>query len=247
VPAQPVGTATTSVRLLIGVLVPTEEAIHESSIPVDSLPALGATEQRQLGTLTDHPEWMSTVLAALPEALRAGVQAIVEANRDLGGIPGPTPTAIPAWQILRPQPPASLLADYHSAAATTGVPWQVLAAIHLVESRMGRIRGPSGAGAQGPMQFLPTTWAEYGAGGDIDNDADAIAAAARFLRANGAPADLDGAIYQYNHSSGYVRAILAYASVMGADPRTFDAFYGWQVYVHTTDGTFLLPEGYGGS
>jgi len=230
---------------LLRMLVPTEEAIHDPLVPVASLPALGAVEQRQLGTLTDHPEWMGAVLAALPAGLRPGVQAIVQANGDLGGVPGPTPTAIPVWQILRPQPAASLLADYHTTSAATGVPWPVLAAIHLVESRMGRIRGPSGAGAQGPMQFLPSTWAEYGAGGDINNDADAIAAAGRFLRANGAPADLSGAIYHYNRSTSYVRAILGYASVMTADPREFDAFYGWQVYVHKTSGTFLLPEGYG--
>jgi hypothetical protein len=245
VAAEPVGGGAASAQALITTLLPTEEALHDPAVPVGRLPALGAVEQRQLGTLADHPEWMSTVLAALPAGAGAGVRAIVAADQDLGGVPGPTPTAIPSWQILRPQPAAVLLADYHTASAATGVPWPVLAAIHLVESRMGRIRGPSGAGAEGPMQFLPTTWTEYGGGGDINSDADAIAAAARFLHANGAPADLGGALYRYNRSTSYVHAILAYASVMSADPRAFDAFYGWQVYVHTTAGTFLLPEGYG--
>ena len=243
--AEPVSEATTSAQALIAILRPTEEALNDPSVPVGWLPVLGAVEQGQLGTLADHPAWMTTVLAAIPAGARAAVRAIVDADQDLGGVPGPTPTAIPPWQILRPQPAAVLLAEYRSASAATGVPWPVLAAIHLVETRMGRIRGPSGAGAQGPMQFLPATWTEYGAGGDINSDADAIAAAARFLRANGAPADLAGAIYDYNRSTSYVQAILAYASVMGADPRAFDAFYGWQVYVHTTAGTFLLPEGYG--
>ncbi len=35
------------------------------------------------------------------------------------------------------------------------MPWYYLAAINLIETRMGRIDGLSTAGAQGPMQFLP--------------------------------------------------------------------------------------------
>jgi membrane-bound lytic murein transglycosylase B len=94
------------------------------------------------------------------------------------------------------------------------------------------------------MQFLPSTWSEYGAGGDIWSDRDAIAAASRFLHNNGAPADLSGAVFHYNPSSHYVRAVLAYSSVMAANERAYHAFYGWKVYVGTTAGEFLLPEGY---
>jgi hypothetical protein len=50
------------------------------------------------------------------------------------------------------------------------------------------------------MQFLPTTWKRYGRGGDIQATGDAILAAARLLRANGAPADMAGALYAYNPS-----------------------------------------------
>jgi membrane-bound lytic murein transglycosylase B len=60
---------------------------------------------------------------------------------------------------------------------------------------MGRIRGVSSAGAQGPMQFLPTTWDIYGGGGDINDPCDAIRAAARLLRANSAPDDMAGAVW----------------------------------------------------
>jgi membrane-bound lytic murein transglycosylase B len=121
------------------------------------------------------------------------------------------------------------------------VPWQYLAAIHLVESRMGRIRGESSAGAQGPMQFLPSTWAVYGGGGDINSYHDAILAAARYLRANGAPADMDNALFRYNPSSRYVRAVSAYAGQMKADERAYLGYYHWQVYYFGT----WLPEGYG--
>jgi hypothetical protein len=57
------------------------------------------------------------------------------------------------------------------------VPWEFLAAIHLVETRMGRIRGTSSAGSQGPMQFLPSTWKRCGRGGDIQATGDASLAA----------------------------------------------------------------------
>jgi membrane-bound lytic murein transglycosylase B len=95
------------------------------------------------------------------------------------------------------------------------------------------------------MQFLPTTWARYGSGGDIHDAHDAIAAAAHLLEANGATRDLSTALYHYNPSSHYVRGVLAFASAMAADIRSFYGYYGWQVYAATTAGTFLLPEGYG--
>ena len=53
------------------------------------------------------------------------------------------------------------------SGAATGGGWNYLAAINLVETGLGRIVGVSDAGAQGPMQFLPSTFAEYGDGGDI--------------------------------------------------------------------------------
>jgi membrane-bound lytic murein transglycosylase B len=62
------------------------------------------------------------------------------------------------------------------------------------------------------MQFLPATWAIYGDGGNIMKPADAIPAAARLLIANGAPANLDEAIFAYNHSPAYVQLVLSWAA-----------------------------------
>jgi Transglycosylase SLT domain len=231
---------------LFAELVPTELAIHDSATPLASLPVLGEVEQRDIGTLTAHPSWMADMPGDASPDVRATIRANVMADTELGAVGGSVPISIPPWNILTPRPADELLNDYHAAAAATGVPWTVLAAIHLVESRMGRIRGLSGAGAQGPMQFLPSTWAAYGAGGDILSDHDAIAAAARLLRANGAPTDVPGAVFLYNRSLHYVRAVVDYAFVMGANDRAFRAYYGWQVYVGTTGGDFLLPAGYRG-
>jgi membrane-bound lytic murein transglycosylase B len=123
------------------------------------------------------------------------------------------------------------------------VPWQYLAAIHLVETRMGRISGVSSGGAIGPMQFEPATWARYGSG-DINSNRDSILAAARLLVANGAPSDMHHALYNYNPSDGYVQGVEAYAHEMIANPRAFYAFYHYEVLYKSTRGTLLLPIGY---
>nr|MBA2624757.1 lytic transglycosylase domain-containing protein [Acidimicrobiia bacterium] len=156
----------------------------------------------------------------------------------------PTPRAeLPAWRIRRPAPPDVLRSHYDEAEAATGVPWPYLAAIHLVETRMSRIDGLSSAGAQGPMQFLPSTWAIYGEG-DIEDDRDAILGAARFLAASGAPGDLAGALYRYNPTPRYVRAVTAYAERIRADERAFLGYHGWEVRYRTTLGDVWLRPGY---
>lgn len=109
---------------------------------------------------------------------------------------------------------------------------------------MGRIRGTSEAGAQGPMQFMPSTWAAYGEG-DINSNRDSIAAAARYLQRNGAPGDMRRALYRYNNDYRYVDAVTIYAERMRADERAFWGYYQWQVYYVTMNGDVWLPEGYG--
>jgi membrane-bound lytic murein transglycosylase B len=93
------------------------------------------------------------------------------------------------------------------------------------------------------MQFISETWARYGQG-DINDNHDAILAAARLLQANGAPGDMARALSRYNNSQHYVDAVEAYAQLMLADERAFLGYYNWQVGYATTEGTFVLPEGY---
>jgi len=206
---------------------------------------LGRAQQLAYRALSAQPAWVDNVLAVVPEELRPHVQANVDAGATLSGLTGsaPAPVGFPLWQILVPEPAATLRAYYDEAEAAYGIPWEFLASIHFVETRMGRIHGLSSAGAQGPMQFIPDTWAAFGEG-DINDNHDAILAAARYLESNNAATDIDGALFRYNNDERYVAAIKAYAAVMMADPGAYDGYYHWQVFYASADGTFLLPEGW---
>jgi hypothetical protein len=118
--------------------------------------------------------------------------------------------------------PATYLALYRRAAVTCpGLPWTVLAGIGTVETGNGRDVHRSTAGAEGPMQFLPSTWARWGydADGDgkadINDPVDAVFSAARYLCAAGAGRggqSLDDAIFSYNHAWWYVREVIEIAN-----------------------------------
>jgi membrane-bound lytic murein transglycosylase B len=105
---------------------------------------------------------------------------------------------------------------------------QYLAAIHLVETKFGRVKSDSVAGAKGPMQFIPSTWLIYGNGGDIHDPHDAILAAARLLRANGAPRAYGPALRAYNPSGLYVDAVTHYAKEIARDPYAIYFLYCWK-------------------
>ena len=183
------------------------------------------------------------VLASLHPGNRALVRAYLVAAGPLRSLTDPQ-RRLPDWRIVAPPPVEALLGHYRLAQRRTGVPWEYLAAIHLTETRMGRIRGTSTAGAQGPMQFLPSTWEIYGAGGDIRDPRDAILAAARLLRANGAPDRMAAALYRYNPSDLYVRAVLAYAGAMRRHDWAYAGLWQWRVLYRHVRGTYVLPVGY---
>jgi hypothetical protein len=221
-------------------------AVRDPATPPADLARLGHTEQVAIYALLDHPDWLPLVLAKMPGGLHGIVQANVHAGTELRALAPKLKESLPTgWVIETPRPAAELLGYYKEGEAQTGIPWAYLASINLVETRMGRIHGLSSAGAQGPMQFMPETWARFGQG-DITNPRDAILAAARYLKYNGAPQTIDTAIWNYNRSWHYVAAVKTYAEQMLADEHAFTSYYQWQVYYRTTTANTLLPEGWRG-
>lgn len=142
-------------------------------------------------------------------------------------------TVSPSGKALADIPPGYLSLYASAAASCPGLPWTVLAAIGTVESSNGRSTAPgvqSGAnfaGAEGPMQFLPATFAAYavaGPGGSLPpspyDPTDAVYTAARMLCADGGgrPGGLAGAVFAYNHSVAYVHQVLSLASSYAGAP-----------------------------
>ncbi len=173
----------------------------------------------------------------LARALRLVPQAgviLTAPSRDVRGLDADVRQILdqPAVAILRPFVPAlsgraTLSKPLYEQAAVTcpGLPWTVLAAIGGIESDHGADTAVSPAGAEGPMQFLPATFAEYGVDADhdgqasIDDPADAVYSAARMLCHDGAGrggAPLRGAIFAYNHAEWYVDAVLQLAAQYAA-------------------------------
>lgn len=147
------------------------------------------------------------------------VASQAEALAALLGTPAVSVQALDYYRI-----PMFLLPIYQAAAVQYGVPWEVLAAINEVETNYGSDLSLSSAGAEGWMQFMPSTWLRYGvdvqdAGyADPYNPVDAIFAAARYLRAAGAAHSLKSAIFSYNHSEAYVESVLLRAKLIAHYP-----------------------------
>jgi hypothetical protein len=200
---------------------------------------LALHHQRILRLMAERRGLGDATLARLPRDVRGEARDTVLGRRQLAAIPR-SPGRLPPVRVAKAAPAAELRRHYGAAQRRFDIHWSILASINFVESAFGRVRSASEAGARGPMQFLPSTWREYGMGGDVDDPRDAILAAANYLRRAGAPADIDRALFAYNHSSSYVRAIRRFARRMRTDPQTFLTYYAWQVYVRTPTGVRRL-------
>jgi hypothetical protein len=175
---------------------------------------------------------LSRNVAVLVSAPGTGYAALVAQIQKLAGpratvislVPVVQAAKLPVITTVRSDLPRNYLQLYQDSAAAycPGLSWTVLAAIGEIESGDGANDGPSTAGALGPMQFMPGTWAEWGTDGfgqagapDIMNPLDAVPSAARMLCADGArdgTAGLSGAIYDYNHATWYVSEVLDLAT-----------------------------------
>jgi hypothetical protein len=196
-------------------------------------------EQRIYRLLATKERLTKRVVQRLPKGLAGQARLISGAGRALYEHTTPV-RHVPDFRIRKPDSADSLLAYFREAQDRFHVAWEVLAAVMLVETRMGRIRSSSSSGAQGPMQFLPSTWDAYGLGGDVRDPHDAVLGAANYLHASGAPRDYRRALYAYNPLDAYVTAVWSYAKAMMRTPSLYDAFYNWQVFVRTTHGDVRL-------
>jgi len=190
------------------------------SLPPVGAPASSATGRslsRLRNELVRPARWAAACLVTLLGAAAVAAQAQQggEASAVVRPVPQPQtalvqfpiPGDVDSWQV-----PAQ-----RAAATCPGLPADVLVAIAQVESQLGSESETSSAGAIGPMQFLPATWAAYGGDGhaDVLNAMDALHGAARLLCAHGAadPERLGSALWNYNHSESYVRQVLGMAWV----------------------------------
>ena len=191
---------------------------HEfgAAVEINSLGGRAVALEQQSGGLVDRT---IRALLLLPEEVRP---KHVTSLLDLGG---PTYAVADYREHVQisfdptiQAPPDQLHVLWQLAGSRYGVPWRVLAAINKIESNNGHSMGPSSAGAVGWMQFMPSTWNQWGVDANGDghadpaNPADAIFSAARYLAASGGGSDLRRAIFAYNHADWYVNDVLRLAS-----------------------------------
>jgi hypothetical protein len=233
---------------IAGLLTTVEVALRSGTTPAADLAKLGHQQQVIYRVLAHRPDLANQVRSYLAPRWQLVLDQHMVARRAfLEMRRGKSPAVkVPAWSIIPPEPAANLLGYYHAAAAATGIPWEVLAAVNLVESGMGRIDGVSVADARGPMQFLPSTWAEpgIGNGGDIRDPRTAIGAAARYLVRRGGLKDIRKGLWGYNNSDNYGRAVLAYAALLRNDPAAYRGLYHWEIHFASAAGDLWLPVGY---
>lgn len=232
---------------LAAALVATTEALHRSidewisqgdpgkGEPPEALVLQALYQQRITRFLARNGRLAGRTLPLLPTRVRAEARSNTKAAAELFSIVRPI-SRPSRFRTGPPEPAAVLMRWFGKAERRFDVDWELLAAVMYVESKFGRVLSTSTAGAQGPMQFIPSTWAAYGMGGDVHDPHDAIMGAANYLHRSGAPANDRRALYAYNHSWAYVSAVLRYANQMKRDRRNYYAYYSWQVFVLTTSG-----------
>jgi hypothetical protein len=131
---------------------------------------------------------------------------------------------VPNFVIDNFEIPPFLLPIYQACGSEYGIPWEVLASINRIETNFGTNVGTSTAGAYGWMQFIHSSWVEWGVDANGDklkdpfNPVDAICAAGNYLQDFGYAEDPYTAIFAYNHADWYVQDILEHAKAYSAIP-----------------------------
>ena len=177
--------------------------------------ALLAAQEGELVALRERAGALDAAEAAAARAAEARAEAALASF-----------AAAAAGGTARAQPVPAAYQDLYVRAAATcpGMSPALLSAVGQVESGHGVNLGPSSAGAVGPMQFLPGTFASFGVDGDGDGDkdvfdpADSIFSAANYLCSGGGGGDraaVSRALFRYNHAQWYVTLVLGIADQLG--------------------------------
>jgi len=202
-----------------------EKSREEEKTRAEELKRRESKLKASVGTLgTDKEQQMEERIDQLEAAEEAGEIQGPPASGSGGGGLGLERELYIAREEIVAQPVEEIpykryVQIYKAAAKRYGFAehWYVLAAVGKAESNHGENMGPSSAGAMGPMQFLPSTWQQFGLDGNGDGAAnimdpeDAIPAAASYLKYGGAPEDFYAALYTYNRAGWYVREVLGIA------------------------------------
>jgi membrane-bound lytic murein transglycosylase B len=190
--------------------------------------AKAAQERSQASVIT--PSWQTSASRTSPAparsatVLNASTTTVGQTVTESGPAPVPAdPAAVAATRLTQAHLQPEFAALYLRVQAATGTPWQLLAAVHQVETgQSGDTARTSYAGAQGPMQFMPATFRAYAKDGDGNGTAtitdleDAMMTAGRYLAAGGADkGSYNTALYNYNHSYVYVNKVLGIAHTLG--------------------------------
>ena len=121
-------------------------------------------QQRIYRLLTRDSRLATRTLALLSPDLAKVSRDLLAAQRELYRLT--PPIDVQTIKVARPRAAPELLSYYREAQRRFRVSWNVLAAVNFVETKFGKLRSASAAGAQGPMQFMPATWRRYGLGGE---------------------------------------------------------------------------------
>ena len=165
-----------------------------------------------------------TVLVSSVGAIASACQQAAQQQDSMPGSPPAGYVSTKPSQTALSDIPDNYLKVYQAAGQKYGIDWAILAAMGSIESEHGQggkeeTCVESNMGAQGPMQFEPSTWASEGVDGNGDgrtdacNYQDAIYGAANYLVDSGAPQDYHGAILAYNHAEWYYQKIIKQAAV----------------------------------
>jgi murein DD-endopeptidase MepM/ murein hydrolase activator NlpD len=243
VPTVPLGSTTTSTQPLptpqpSTTPAPTNGQTPTTPAPAPQAPGSAKPQPQDQGAtgFKQHDLTAKHVAHLLKKAQKKVKQAATPPTRQPNGVPtpanptfslalpGPAPIGVPNFFIDKFRIPPFLLPIYQAAGIQYGVRWELLAAINEIETDYGRNLNVSTAGAVGWMQFLPSTWKQWGVDANHDgkkdpfNPVDAIFSAARYLKAAGANSNVRAAIFAYNHASWYVDSVLLRAQLIGGIP-----------------------------